>query len=317
VDLNGDGHRDVVSGSYPGEIFLFAGDEKGNFAKGEKLTDAEGKVMKVGRATVVWPVDWDADGDLDLLVGDIKGSVSFVPNESGNATMKWGKPAKLAVGEKKIAAPGRNSGPLVTDWDKDGKHDLVLGCGDGSVLFYRNTAEKGMPVLAEPTNLVGTSKSWYAKNAKKVSPCGNRAKIAVFDWNSDGRDDLLLGDFVSVSVPAPELTEEQTKRRDELQAELKATSEAMGKIYGEKGAGWDKAARAKLGLDPETPIRELYKTLTPEQRTEYSKLRRDLSMADPDYKKCQEKSAKISTELRKYLASRASHGYVWLFLREK
>jgi hypothetical protein len=68
-----------VSGSWPGEIHLFRGVEKG-FAASEVLRHAGGKKVNVGRASAPAVADWDADGDLDLLVGDVDGRVHFVPN---------------------------------------------------------------------------------------------------------------------------------------------------------------------------------------------------------------------------------------------
>lgn len=129
VDLDGDGRKDLLSGSWPGEIFFFRGEGQSAFAAPVKLKDKDGKTINIGggivrdddqeiliagdveweeddegrtvlvyegrritvpegkeagvtgTASVVHAVDWDGDGGLDLLVGDLKGGVYLVPNE--------------------------------------------------------------------------------------------------------------------------------------------------------------------------------------------------------------------------------------------
>jgi hypothetical protein len=48
VDLHGDGHLDLISGSWPGEIFLFRGKGKGQFEAPVKLKDKNGKRARPG-----------------------------------------------------------------------------------------------------------------------------------------------------------------------------------------------------------------------------------------------------------------------------
>jgi len=73
----------VISGSYsPGSIYVFKGLGKGEYAKSEKLRFTTGMPVQVGNASAVAVTDWNRDGRLDLVVGDIDGDVWFVPNES-------------------------------------------------------------------------------------------------------------------------------------------------------------------------------------------------------------------------------------------
>ena len=50
MDFDGDGTSDLLSGSWPGELYFFKGDGKGKFAAGETLKDKDGKVIKLGSA---------------------------------------------------------------------------------------------------------------------------------------------------------------------------------------------------------------------------------------------------------------------------
>jgi hypothetical protein len=321
ADLNGDGHRDVISGSYPGELYIFAGDGEGKFKKGEKIKGADGKDLKLGRATVVFVVDWDGDGDLDILSGDIEGKVHLARNVGDAKAYKFGKAEQLKAGGKEIAAPGRNSGPVVADWDGDGRHDLVLGCGDGSVRFFRNTAEQGEPVLAAHEELLPASRHWYQKG-KKTCPSGTRAKLAVVDWNGDGKLDLLVGDFSSSVGKAPDLTEEQIAERDALIAERDALQKDMqkyGNIFRKKYPEYQEKARKELGLDGEKPIQELLKDLPQEKQQEFHMLIRTMMDAEPEYapyKKLSMKYSEIYRALAKYEAPRRNHGKVWFYARK-
>ena len=42
---------------------------------------------------------------------------------------------------------GGDSGPIVADWDADGKGDLIVPFGDGSVVWLRNIGSATEPVF--------------------------------------------------------------------------------------------------------------------------------------------------------------------------
>ena len=75
MDLDGDGIGDILTGSYPGELYFFKGQGKGEFAAPVKL-QRDGKNINLGPSSTVFATDWrGADLDLDsdgriLVAGD-------------------------------------------------------------------------------------------------------------------------------------------------------------------------------------------------------------------------------------------------------
>ena len=214
MDFDADGKLDLLSGGYPGKLYFFKGKGGDAFEKAEQIKHADGKPVKQGLAAVVYAHDWDADGDLDLLVGDIEGQVHLVPNEGSKSKPAFGQASLLKVGNAPIKVPHGDAGPTVADWDGDGKFDLIVGAGDGAVVWHRNTGTEKAPALAAAETLV------EAPKADAPAPRrGTRAKAHAVDWNKDGKLDLLVGDFAYQEAPAPVLSpEQQAQQKEKRQA---------------------------------------------------------------------------------------------------
>jgi hypothetical protein len=215
VDLDGDGHDDVISGSYwPGDMFWFRGEGRGRYAARQKLKDANGKDLNAGAA---WKsekeynleslaaaphfADLDGDGDFDLLVGNIAGHVVFIPNAGTTTEPKFvgDERRALEAGGKELRVEG-DAGPFVVDWDGDGDLDLIVGGGDGAVSYYANVGTRTEARFAAATKLVEarTDPNPIPLGAEPKGP-SMRSKVCATDWDGDGRLDLLVGDFAMVA----------------------------------------------------------------------------------------------------------------------
>jgi hypothetical protein len=188
VDLDGDGKLDLVTGSYsPGDIYWFRCKEGRTF-EDKKVLVASGKGKNgTGKlcASSVAAVDWDGDGLVDLIVGNIWGEVFFLKNTGTKTAPKFADPAPLQAGGEPIKVGG-DAGPCVADWDGDGKPDLLVGDGAGKLWFFKNAGTKSEPKLEAARTI---------EPAGKPLEIGQRLKLAVADWNGDGLLDLLVGSF--------------------------------------------------------------------------------------------------------------------------
>jgi hypothetical protein len=302
VDFDGDGIGDIVSGSWPGELYLFRGEGKGTFAAGVNLRDAAGKVINPGNASTVFAFDWNGNGNLDLLTGNIDGTVQVYLNGQGSAGKgrgwsTFGKPTKLQVKGTDIRVEHGDSHPVAADWDGDGLPDLVVGCGDGSVVWYRNVGTRTEPKLESARRLVAAPPVPGPQGKAKGDGRGTRAKVWVGDWNGDGVLDLLVGDFSMSYGEAPKLTDADKAVQQKAQAALDEAMKAL-RPYIEEMQKEGNLAAAK----------------TPEERKEREK--RMLAVQER-YKKELAAMSAAREELQRFQPPYTMDGFVWLYAGER
>ena len=250
MDLDGDGRTDVISGSWPGEIYFFRRQADGKFAAGVTLKGRDDRPLNVGSASAAFAADWSGRGKLDLIVGTVLGEVWLIPNESKGKELVFGTPRRLEADGKEIKLSG-DAAPAVADWDGDGKLDLIVGADDGSVVWYRNAGSAKEPKLEAARQLVGKSPvGWGGDDKRGPRDWGLRVKPCVFDWDGDGRPDLLLGDMCGGFTAKPSQTEqekeEERKANDRLPELRKKWADAFQR-YQKADDGKDRdALRAEV-----------------------------------------------------------------------
>jgi hypothetical protein len=290
VDFDGDGRQDVISGDWPGQVILFRRQRDDSFAAGEPVKDSRGTPIKIGYGVSSFACDWDADGDLDLLAGTVdhhsgEGNVFLVVNAGSRTAYKYEKPQRVSADGKPIVAPDGDAAPVAADWDDDGRLDLLLGTGAGSVLWYRNAGTAQNPRLAAPETLV--------PRPEPGSPRGTRAKICVTDWNEDGRLDLLLGDLGSEFDNKLSLEEE--KWRDEArqhQADLLTN--------------WSRVFRQ---------YRQLLASPVPTEESAANQRTRELDKLREELQRLNAARELYHRHEQALQPGKQYHGRVWLFLR--
>lgn len=230
VDLDADGYADIVTGSWPGELCVFRRQQDGSFAALEHITDSQGQPINPGNASTAHAVDWDGDGDLDLLLGNIQGEVLLARNDGTTQAPVYQAPEKLHADGRPIAVAEGDSAPIAADWDGDGRLDLIVGCGDGGVLFFRNEAQEGPPTLAAGRHLVPPSVAAATDQGSSEPKPGKRSKPCVADFNGDGLLDLLVGDFSSQQAEPAGEQAETARTLEQLRARQAELAEELQRL---------------------------------------------------------------------------------------
>jgi len=78
--------------------------------------------------------------------------------------------------------------PRLTDWNQDGKKDLVVGLANGTLQVFLNANTN-----TEPKFGGGSTVQYGPPDAKTNITVGARTTVDVVDWNNDGRKDLVAG----------------------------------------------------------------------------------------------------------------------------
>lgn len=303
ADLNGDGRRDVVSGSWPGELYVFYGNDAGLFDPPKKLMHPDSSAIQEGKASAVAVADWDSDGDQDLIVGNFHGSVVLVLNEGNRKEPRWGVSRKLSANGQAIRVDG-DGGPCVADWDGDGVRDLLVGSGDGAVHWFRNLAKQGEPELAASVLLFEPDDFDADRVGDPVRP-GARAKLCVADWNGDGLQDLLVGDAYWRTLEAPVPTSEEQKELDKANAQYGKLSDREFDLREDM----DRTIRAEKGWAEDRELTDV------EDDWLFDETFRRLYEVD-EFRKLQEEMEEPLEVMRRFQPKTETHGYVWVCLRK-
>ncbi|MEO8496851.1 MAG: VCBS repeat-containing protein [Planctomycetota bacterium] len=220
--------NDILSGSYSrtgqemaGLFQVLKGKPDGTFAAATTLLGIDGEPLIIPIAsrdemtknicTRPTAVDWDGDGDLDLVVGNFAGSF-YVFNGKGQGAF-FPKPEPILVGDSPLQITGAHSDPFVVDWDKDGDLDLVSGSSNGGVQWSENQAGAGKPpeltsfqtLIDAPTR---TASGMFLKESELTGPT-QATRVWIDDVNSDGKLDVLVGDSVSLVSRAEGIGEQE------------------------------------------------------------------------------------------------------------
>lgn len=241
----------------------------------------------------------------------------FLSNESHDGQLVFGVKRPVLASGKPIRTDG-DAGPLVVDWDGDGIPDLIVGSSDGSVTFFKGSGTQGVPELAAGVALIPASDEKHHEVIHQaLDPQTNelllpalerpsmRSKLAVYDWNGDGKLDLIVGDAVSMIGPEPELTAEQKKERDEIESQTHVISEEISKRF----TGAEEQARRELNLSDE-------QRWEPESQQQIAERADEILKATTEYRDLYRKLDPLSKRLAPLRAKYSTHGFVWVYLRK-
>ncbi len=221
VDFDGDGHVDLVVGDEDGRVALIR--NTGKVKKGMPVFQSpvyfkqQAAYVKFGALATPYSVDWDDDGDEDIITGNSAGYIGFIENLGNfNGMPRWAAPVLLQADGKNIRIQAGYNGSIqgpaeakwgyttlsVTDWDGDGLKDIIVNSIWGKVQWFKNTGEKGRPQLGtirdvkvDWRGLPAPKPQWtWWKPGKDQLATQWRTTPFAYDWNGDGLMDLIMLD---------------------------------------------------------------------------------------------------------------------------
>ncbi len=201
ADFDGDGDLDLMCGDFLDGFTYFqnTGSRKQpEYAAGREL-QRDGELLNMHLCMiVVTSIDWDRDGDVDLVVGQEDGRVALVEH---TGRIDDGMPVFAEPVFFKQEASEVKFGALVTpvsfDWDGDGDEDLVCGNTAGEIGFIENLDDANPPKWAAPVLLEIAGEPiriMAGDNGSIQGPAETKwgyTTIDVVDWDHDGLPDIL------------------------------------------------------------------------------------------------------------------------------
>ena len=202
ADFDQDGDLDLLCGDFIDGFTYFqnrGSATEPKFAAGRELITKDNVPLEMPLCMiVVSSVDWDDDGDVDLVVGQEDGRVALLRH---SGSVDDGLPLFDPPIFFKQQAEEVKFGALVTpvsyDWDEDGDEDLLCGNTAGEIGFIENLDGKNPPKWAAPVLLEANGKPIRIQAGPNGSIQGPAERkwgyttISIADWDHDGRTDIV------------------------------------------------------------------------------------------------------------------------------
>jgi predicted neuraminidase len=210
ADFDTDGDLDLLCGEFLDGFTYFQNlgtRTQPVYAAGQKLIAVDGKplVMDLQMITPT-AIDWDRDGDFDLIIGDEDGRVALVENVSQTT----GEPPVFQQPvyfqqQADTLKFGALATPYVYDWDGDGDEDILCGNTAGYIGWFENlgAGENGLPKWSAPSLLQVNDHPFRilaGANGSIQGPCEAKwgyTTLSVNDLDGDHDPDILFNSIWS------------------------------------------------------------------------------------------------------------------------
>jgi len=201
-DFDGDGDLDLICGEFIDRLTWFENigtRENPRFAEGRFLSNEEGVIKMDLQMIIPASIDWDGDGDIDLIVGDEDGRVALIENRGVvKDNMPLFRSPVYFRQQAGLLKFGALSTPFSADWDDDGDEDLICGNTAGQIAFIGNLDGGDPPQWAEPVLLEAGGEPvriMAGMNGSIQGPAERKwgyTVLTVADWDHDGLNDIIV-----------------------------------------------------------------------------------------------------------------------------
>ena len=210
ADFDGDGDLDLLCGEFLDGFTYFqnvGSRSEPSYAAGQKLLKRDQQPLTMDLQMITpTAVDWDKDGDIDLITGDEDGRVALLEN---TGELQKGMPLFEAPYYFQQQADSLKFGALATpfayDWDGDGDQDILCGNTAGYIGLFENlgqtntgsprwSAPKRLKVIPNSSSEPQTFRVMAGPNGSIQGPCEAKwgyTTLSVADWNGDRHPDII------------------------------------------------------------------------------------------------------------------------------
>lgn len=194
ADFDNDGDYDYIGMKNSGFVYFenIGDNGKYKFEQAKEITYNNKLILTECRATI-YPtaIDFNDDGNIDIIFGDEDGKVSFMKNTGKlvNGIPQFLPPVFFKQ-KAKFVDFGALTTPRIFDWDGDGLDDIISGNGVGHIGFIKNLggycpkwdAPKLLKADDKPIRILPKGASW------------GYTTIDVGYWDEDDLPDILVND---------------------------------------------------------------------------------------------------------------------------
>ena len=200
ADLDSDGDQDLVFvGFY--SIYYFENTGTADSPDFTQLTGTANLLDGINNQFQYFVIDHaladlDNDGDVDLIVADLWGTIAYYEN-TGTATSPDFTRRTGAANPLDFIDKGRHSSlaPELADLDDDGDVDLVLGDFHGNISYFENTGTAATPVFTQLIGKASPLDGIFDESTRRHEPNPDLA-----DLDGDGDMDLIIGEILDGQI---------------------------------------------------------------------------------------------------------------------